>query len=498
MNYDRKDITRATSYLAEKYPDTLVDNNMSIGSTTRRVLPNIEYIKLSKKRSNIKNIEYKDGDFQYTAFAGSSFHAVTFNRTLLKGNAFTSCDFYASEFWGGGTYEANNFSQSNLTSCLFQNSEFVSCSMLQTLFNRCKLLNTIIQSCTLEGSHFIACELNNVDIGSTNIEYVELLNTKLDHVIFPFYQFPYIIGAAEYVLDLYSTVTFRAGEREISMHEYKEQLNNLLLYYCDKSEYFPMCNLYIAMGNNAAAKEHMLTGINTALHDLNFRMIRHYCRLSQRHNLLDESTAAHIIQTIEEFLAGTSVPAESLNLCLIHLGEIRNILYGGGQGSVKLRINIRTNVCQDDTQGVKYVSVLSNELISALSEYRHGQVGYQVAVSRHSPYEIVVEVLTGSAQLATVANLIWRVIDSRHKHKVAERETTSPNGTMIDTDTYRDYVNSRVELCKEQLLKIKSSYSTKKMNSYIEEITQQLQTDLDALYKNVIMIFKIQNNSGSR
>lgn len=86
------------------------------------------------------------------------------------------------------------------------------------------------------------------------MEFIELLNTSLDNVTFPFYQFAYIIGASDFLKESSGKISFATGDKEVSCEEYIRQIDNLIYYYDDKQECFPVCNLLIAKGKMQEAQ----------------------------------------------------------------------------------------------------------------------------------------------------------------------------------------------------------------------------------------------------
>ena len=497
MNINQQDLTKALKELNEKYPDAKANNKKSIGGSAIQSIINHKYERLSMKRSRFQNLIYKLCIFEKDAFSASSFCNVVFENTKLIGNSFACCNFFDNQFSSNKKeeykYIGNNFSQSNFTACIFKNLIFQSSGFLQSLFYNCKFNNVDFQSNTLEGSCFNSCLFEEVNAGHTNVEFIELLNTELENVTFPFYQFAYIIGASDFLKDTSKEISFEVADKEVSYEEYIYQLDNLIHYYWDMQEYFPVCNLLIAQGKIEDAQSAFLSGINLALEALDFRMIRHFCRLAKRHDLLDEVTVYRARKEIENYLFNDTIPPERINDFIVNTGEIRKILFSGKSDSVTYNINIRTNVQKTNKDGVKYINSLSNELNAALSQYDFGQLGFQVAVSHHSPFEIIVDVICATGALATIAQLVWSIVE-RNQHNTNLGKIIIPDEYVrADQQLYAKYIDNRIELCKEQLLNIKSKYSERKMNQYIEEITQQLKTDITELYSKDIMIFKKNN-----
>ena len=496
MFFTKDEISQAILSLSENYYDEQCNNNKTVGtSKERKERTKSKYNGKSMKRSNIQNIQYTKCEFYHNAFTGSTFNHVLFRNCTMAGNSFATCNFYTTTIKGelSNQLEGNNFSQSNFIQSYICDTFFCGSGLLQTLFTKCKVYYTTFRSCTLEGCRFINCILRKVDFGNTNIEFADFINSDLTNVTFPFYQFPYIIGAADFILSSNSSIILRTSERDISLQEYKSQLDNLIKFFYDKAEYFPICNLQIAQKNLSDAKESLLSGINCALEDLDFRMIRHYCRLAKRHNLLDEFTVRRIIEKMENELLQENILPEHLNNCIIHMGEIRQILLSGSRNAVNLNLRIRTNIRKDNKEGINYVNALCNEITSHLSNGFWGQEGFQIAVANHSPYEIIIDVITSASAIVSIAKIIWDIIEYYKANSFSEKNILN-NYQTVDLDNYKKYINTRIELCKEQLLRLNEVNSKRKMNHYIEEITQNLQTDLNDLYDNNILIYKKKND----
>lgn len=492
MDEQQAKIEQALDFLAAHYPDSKVNSNKSVGGSAEQpeVIPGAIYVRTGMKQSRFHYLVYASCVFENVALTGSQFQSVTFQRTALKGNSFACCDFYDVEIDGSGCepFEANNFSLSNFERCRFSSLQLVSSGMLGSLFHNCSFKNTVFQSSTLEGTSFINSQMIACDFSSVNVEFVRFSRTSLDGVCFPFYQFPYVIGAADYITVSESTVTLRAGEKTLSISEYANQLDNLILFFLDKKEYFPMCNLCIAKGATRDAKQHLLDGVSTALRHHDFRMVRHFCQLALHHDILDEFTRQRILQNMDEFLQSEIIPETQLNYYMTYIGSIRTLLQSGGSNSVALHFNIKTNVLRDDPDGVQYVNTLLNELNKTLSR-TNAQNGFQVTVANYSPYEIVIQVLSAVGSAASIASLIWMTIDT-----LKERHTRQKY-LPVDIDVYRGYVDAKIDSLRADLLRLQKEYSKRTYSKYIKEVTQQLKTDLEELYSKDIMIFKIKNDS---
>lgn len=493
---DNYEVNRAINFLNKHYPDSRVNSNKSIvgNAKQKRVISKRKYIRTGMKQSKIHFVRFASCIFENVALTGSQFRYVTFDKNVINGSSFAYCDFFNTEFYGTKIFPfvANNFSSSNFEGCHFSNIQFMNSGMLNSLFHNCKFKNTVFQSSTLEGSNFINSKIEFCDFSSVNVEFTTFSKTNLNKVKFPFYQFPYVIGAAEYMATPNSTVELQADEKIISMSEYKKQIDHLILFYWDKHEYFPMCNLAIAKNDMEEAQRYLLDGISAALqgHNRDFRMVRYFCQLALHHNILNEFMRHRILEDIDDFLLRKDVPEPQLYYYMTYIESIRTLLHEGGMQSVSLHFNIKTNVQRDDAAGVRYINNLLSELNETLSQ-AEGKDGFRVAVANYSPYQIVIDVISTVGSVASIASLIWMSIDAikskRYQHNLIK----------VDTDTYRDYVNAKIDCMRADLFRLQKKYSKRKFNQYIDEITQNLKTDLEELYTKDVMIFKVDNHSST-
>lgn len=63
----------------------------------------------------------------------------------------------------------------------------------------------------------------------------------------------------------------------------------------------------------------------------------------------------------------------------------------------------------------------------------------------------------------------------------------------VDTRAYQQCVDAKIDAVRANLLRLQKEYSAQRFSKYIKTVTQQLKTDLDALYSDDIMIFKVTN-----
>ena len=495
MDYEtQKKISEAIDYLSLNYPDQRLNNNKHVGGSARdpEVISGVNYIRTGMKQSQFEHVIYDGCTFFNVALTGSQFRSVRFYNTILTGNSFACCDFYDIDIDGTkcNEYTANNLSLSSFELCSFMNLTFSSSGILGSYFHNCRLNNVKLRSCTLEGTTFANCHLSNCDLTAVNVEFSQFSKGLLDSVRFPFYQFPYVIGAANIISDPNSNVLVQAGEKIVSMEEYREHLQKLFFYFMDKGQHFPMCNLALAQNDVDAARQYLMDGVLSSLRRRDFRMIRHFCKLALHHDIIDEFTRQRILQEMDVFLQRKDIPDTQLNYFMTYIGTIRTLLYSASSNSAELHFKIATRTKRGDTKGIKYVNSLMADLNESLSQ-TIGSTGYQLKVSSFSPFAIDLSVvLSDIGSIASIASLIWSIIAATNNKRTAEPSAIP----QIDVAEYRGHVDDKIEKLKVDLLQMRQKYSEEEFNEHIGEIIQQLKTDLDELYEKDIMIFKVDNN----
>lgn len=494
MKYEREDIIAALKYLNENFPDASVNNNKYIVSNGRSpIIITKNYRFVSMKQSVFKNVHYKDCLFENAALTGSLLDFVKFTNTSLIGSSFANCEFYMVDIDGKGKLmEANNFSQSNFEMCNLNSVEMFKSGVLNTLFHNCKLNGAYFRGSTFEGTKFINCKLIDCDFGNVNLDYTVFVKNTYDNVVFPFYQVGYIIGSADFINDSDSLISLKVGKSEIKTEEYREQIDKLILFYLDKNEYFPVCNLCIAQKNYNDARLFLLDGITKALTERNFRMISNFCQLAKYHGIINDKIKRKIAKAMDEFIQADYIPESQLNYYLIYIGKIKTLINEGSGETVTLNYSIRTNTCKKNEDGVNYVNELVNKLNVDLSQLDNVK-GFEVSISNHSPFEIAVGVITIISGVATVAQTIMDLISAAKEKYKAKKINEVKNELSDNSQIVCKYIDERIERAKYEIKDLQNKYKGKKLNQYIDEVTQSLKTDIEDLYFKDIMFFKMNN-----
>lgn len=495
MKYERDDVIATLKYLDENFPDEKVNNNKYIASNENEPITITREFKFeSMKQSVFRNVHFRNCQFENAALTGSSLDFVNFTDTSLIGNSFANCDFYKVDIDGKNKImEANNFSQSNFEKCTLNSVEMFKSGVINALFHNCQLNGAFFHGSTFEGTKFINCTLIDCDLGNVNLDYTLFSKNTYQNVIFPFYQIAYIIGSADFMNNGGNGIQVRVGERKIKIAEYKEQIDKLIIFYREKDEYFPVCNLSIAQENYDDARSYLMDGINKALTTRNFRMVSNFCQLAKYHGIVNDKIRYKINKTLDTFIQGDYIPETQLNYYLIYIGKIKTLLNEGTGETVTLNFSIKTNTCKKNEEGVNYVNGLLNDLNLNLSKLDNIE-GFEVSVLNHSPFEIAVGVITVVESVVTIGKAVFDLISDIREKRRNKKSTLKKEENYGDPQTACLYIDERIERAKYQIMDLYARYKGKRLNKYIEQVTQSLKTDIEQLYTKEVMFFKLKKS----
>ena len=498
---DKDRIEKSIQLLSEKYPDDLVNNDIVLDMKGKPALKN-NIIKQSAKRNNFSNITLVDSNIENSAFAGSQFNNFVFNNCAITGNSFVSCIFEKTKIISDERkkYIGNNFSNSFVDHCVFSNIEFLSSSWIgtsveKTVFDKCK-----INSCTLEGTSFIDCTFSNVDISTGNLDYMILTRTYLNNVSFPFYQFAYIIGAADYLS--YSKTqcfNFVANKKKISLSEYLNSIPELLDYYFSRQEYFPLANLFFSIGNKEEAKNYIFVGVKSALKNNDFRMIKYFCIMANQYNLLEYDFIKGIKSSLNNYLLNlTDNDDENMLQCLIKTSEIINILEDRTSNKTYLQFEIQTNIDRNDENNQEIINELVEGCKYILDNSTFEIEGHTIKEISYCPVDLVFQVIGNLANILAISAALQQFVfyiktkKSKKPKKIAKDICKKyDNINLVDSDSRIELAKAKVELAMEEVKNYRGFRSGEEYNDFITEITQKIIGDVDNILDKDMLVMKV-------
>lgn len=499
--FDENRTNKSIRYLEDFYPDYLVNNNLEI-TNYHSPLKKQKIIKQSVKRSSINGVVISNSEIINSAFSGSFFQDTEFNNDHINGNSFVCSVFKHFKLQSESLfqYASNNFSQSYFEECQFVNSEFINSTWLNSEIIHSEFENCRITSCTLEGTIFRDCMLKDVEMGNANLDYMIIKNSKLMNVVFPFYQFAYIIGIEKYIKEINkeNKIVFKAGNKVVSLDEYKRNIENLMYYYYERNEYFPICNLFYSIGDIRNASKFLLIGISQALDNSDFRLIRHFCKMGKFYSLLDYDTTNKIKSRLDTYLKNKTFSNNELNQTLIKISEINNLLNEKTMGKTFLQIELQTNVDREDSNSQEKIENLISDCRFILQNPIFALDGHTISEINYCPITLSFTILGAIANLATIAGVLQQYFVSIKTIKTTSSRSIAQqicekykNIHQVDIDTRIKLAKSEIEKSMLEVKYYKGQNSGKKYDSFIENITQKIIGDVQGILDKEMLVFSI-------
>lgn len=511
--FSQEEQTEAMHILAN-YRDERVCNNSEDGVRWGIIdgkLYDNHKIGISLKRSSINNVKIEKCEFVGCACAGSNYKSITFQDDIFDGNNFIFSYYLDCRFTNETpcfSFKNNDLSQCQFFNCIFINTNFQTSTISQSTFVNCKFINCLFDQVTFEDTKFDSCLFENVDMRETNIEFTFFKNSTYSNIYFPFYQFPYIIGAKDILSSNNSDVFFVAGKRVVEATEYLELIKHLISYFLGFNELYPVANLLIIQDENKLAIDSILCGIDTALKADDFRMVKHFCRLGKFNSIISPEISKKILSSFDNALirlkdhkSNDAKYFKLLDAAIIHAGEVRQLLLTSVDSKQVMEFSINTNISSSDT---KKINKLQNKLQRILDKYGDGAEAKFIEIRHDSPYELFIQIVGNAEIILSVSYLMILAVryfgakikswfKKRKDKKSIANEITQKYGTQIDIKNGYD----KIELLKAKingeikdlLLSIKSNNS-RTVNKHINSFSQKLIGLVDETFEdNTLVIF---------
>lgn len=495
--FNNSEIEKSLKKLDSIYPDCLVNNDIIAWGDNNETEQNIE--NLSAKRSCYNNVTLKNSIIKESAFSGSKFKNFIFKNDSINGNSFLCSNFENFKIISDNPteYIGNNLSQCYFNSCTINNAIFISSTWLNSNIINSVFNNCVIRSCTLEGATFKNCEFNNVDISSANMDYMTINSCILNNVVFPLYQFAYVIGASNYINGS-NNIYFKAGDKKICINEYNTILTELIHYYYNRNEYFPMSNLLIALKEIDCAKKYIIVGIKCALIKEDYRLIRHFCSLIQYTNILDYELTCNIKSEINNYLISIKHDSKKLKEALIHTNQINKIINERDNNKTSIQLEIKTNIDRFDGNHQEKIDNLIGDIKYIINNSSFENDGYTINEISYCPITLALSIIGGALELASIGMAIQQFLlnvkikNSTDTRKIAKDICKKYNNLYtLEIDKRIDLAKAQIKKSMLELKAYKGKKNSQEYDSFITEITQKMIGDVDKIIDENMLVFNI-------
>lgn len=419
-SYSIRDLDSAMNEI-EKHGQNKACNNNRLFKLGYGATYNGDYTRMSLKRTFLKECKFKNANFTNAAVTGSRFSNTDFIDCIISGANFQYCDFTGStikNFDCNLVMDTSNFSQSNFSNAKLIDINITACTFSQVLFERTLIQNCRIISSTFENSFFGTAYLRDLELRNINIDYADFSGVKMDNVVVPFSQIPYTFGGLSYLFSTSDNVWVSSkinSSNRISVDEYKRVVPSLGIYYLSINEFFPLANIYIAVGNDEYALKAIVNGLLYSVNIRDFRMLKYYCKLATTNTRFTNDNLKYLYERISELLPVSDLTNSELHNYLIHFGEIRTMLLDNDYRKPSLEIIIKTNIDSDDAHRVGLLIRFINRILDEVGSLSKSSY---IELRHQSPYEFLIRCIDTPDKLIAVVisllTLLWRIDKTAH------------------------------------------------------------------------------------
>lgn len=237
-------------------------------------------------------------------FSDCKFTGVNLQSTGLTASIFKNCEF------NGKNFDFTIFDEALFIDCIFNHcsfkatsfckSEFVNCKMYQVRLNACFFTDAIFNGfefsdCEItdiiwENSKFKKCIFDNVTLKKLNFEFTYFEDIHFNNTAIPFASLPFILGGFPYIVNTKDNIFIKTihpsySNQHLSKEQYLELLPDLLVFYQKTSNFFPLANVYLGLGNIDEGLKALTTGLEFWFGLHNYKMMYYFCDLANIYNL---------------------------------------------------------------------------------------------------------------------------------------------------------------------------------------------------------------------
>ena len=261
-----------------------------------------------------------------------------------------------------------------------------------------------------------------------------------------------------------------------------------------------MSNLFLGIEDLENAKKFVLIGIEKALNEKNYRLVKHFCVLGKFNNIFDYNLITKIKEKINTFLINPNLDRTQLNEALLQTAEINALINERTINNTSLQIEIQTNVVRGCADEHEKIEKLISDCIYIIDTPNLQADGHTVTELSYCPITLMFEIIGTVANLTTIGSALQEFFVSIKKNKrkdsreiaKAIREKYS-NVTLVDMDTRIKLARTEIEKSMLELKNYKGTKSSKKYDDFISNITQKIIGDVENILDKDMLVLKIDN-----
>lgn len=444
------------------------------------------YYGYSLKRSFLKSCTFSNAVFDHTSLAGSTLENVQFKAGCKVESLYLNKSTLSDVIFEKKIKIYNSsFSDSHL-----KNVKFISNELRSTFFENCYMDNCLFQNCVIRstmfgGAYLYKCKFNQCDMRNLNIEFSTMEECLLDGSCISFFQLPYIIGIFKDLTVLNNLFLGKNNEAPLPFYKYFEEIDDSIIYFTSIEEYFPLSNLYYAIGKHDICRSCILLGIEKSLTRNDIRMVDNYCKIGQFYNILNISDIQKILQLVDEKIE----LIEDKNLFSLLLKQSYELKGSISQNSSKSKLEIIINTSLSENE-FEEVSKICRDIDLIITGIMPTKITTSYQLSHNSPFEICLTCVGLTADLLTLASFIYSYISRRLKksNTVSDdiiKYIECSNKAYIDSlnNQFDDFSKIIERTTKNNQVKIIENFRAKIISTAVDQLNKDFALIISKNYK---------------
>lgn len=353
-------------------------------------------------------------EFDNASATGSIYRNCNFNKCSIVQTDFEYCEFYKCNFISEPEIHLiSSFNNSSFIETEFNSVFFEFCTFTGAVFQKCTFRDITIKDSTMENAIFNECTFINVNFSDLNMDYVQFERPKMENVILPFSQIPYMFGCLQYLQETNDAVYVGSSDTNImSKEKYLDEAIPVLTQYwkiqkdTEAEYFFPLSNIYILQKNYIDAVECLKLGIISAIIHQDFRIIKYYCRLISESNMFDYHSLHRFFELIKHLGTSKNSTRPENRTFIRNIGEIESMLFSTyKKGS--LFLNIRTNLTTQDS--VKIGQIVEKVFSITKMNFLPVPNNTELTLSENSPLLISLNVFGESENIVNILYAFFKI-----------------------------------------------------------------------------------------
>lgn len=412
--------------------------------TGQKLISNCDFTNGDLNRTYLMNCDVIKSIFDLGSFTGSIFYNTSFYNCSFEQVNFEGSTFEDVNFENNNSFDSTCFSTCNFYNCKFTQNNFIGATFTNTLFENTDFLSVSFKTLSFENVYFRNCNFQKCELWDLNCEFGDFSNVVMDACVLAPQFLPYVFQNPDNPIKINENVTVAvpSGKR-ISYREYREEvLPYLYIFYQQSGIYFPAANLAFQLDKKNEMYKIIENGFLEALMIKDFRMIKQYCKLTEKSQLF---TFAERQLLYHRFLK--AFPMENLNsreyhMFVIHMNDVQRLLFDNSVHP-RLKMDLKSNIPSCNSEHMSQVISMIYEYVDLICSQDHT---IKISLSRNSPITFNVDLTDYLTNLnvmlpliicstaMTIASVTDKILDIRIKLKQLNKMSSQKGKPTIDVE----------------------------------------------------------------